>query len=130
MQIPANVVDELIKGTNSDIRQVLNMLSTFKLGKDAMDFDESKALYAAMCLTKGDHSHIRLRINEKNTILTPFTIIDRLTGPYAFSRTNKDTLNEKMELYFHDFSFVPLFMQVRKLLRACRRKAEEFRSIT
>lgn len=56
-----------------------------------------------------------IRLNEKNTILTPFTIIDRLTSPYAFSRTNRETLNDKMELYFHDFSFVPLFMQVRHL---------------
>ena len=45
MKIPPNVVDELIKGANSDIRQVLNMLSTFKLGKAEMDFDEGKALY-------------------------------------------------------------------------------------
>lgn len=44
--------------------------------------------------------------------MTPFTIIDKLTSPYAFSWTNKDTLNDKMDLYFHDFSFVPLFMQV------------------
>ena len=54
----------------------------------------------------------RVKINEKNTILTPFTIIDRLTSPYSFSRTNRESLNDKMELYFHDFSFVPLFMQV------------------
>ena len=33
-----------MKGANSDIRQVLNMLSTFKLGKDVMDFDEGKEL--------------------------------------------------------------------------------------
>ncbi|KAK1926049.1 purine nucleotide binding protein [Papiliotrema laurentii] len=96
LKIPPNVVDELVKGANSDIRQVLNMLSTFKLGKSEMDFDEGKQL---------------IKINEKNTILTPFTIIDRLTSPYAFSRTNKETLNDKIELYFHDFSFVPLFMQ-------------------
>lgn len=44
MKIPANVVDELIKGAGSDIRQVLNMLSTFKLAKSEMDFDEGKAL--------------------------------------------------------------------------------------
>ncbi|RYF49174.1 MAG: hypothetical protein EOO38_08465 [Cytophagaceae bacterium] len=56
---------------------------------------------------------ISVRVNEKNTILTPFTIIDKLTSPYAFSRTSKETLADKMELYFHDFSFVPLFMQVR-----------------
>lgn len=44
MKIPANVVDELVKGANSDIRQVLNMLSTFKLSKSDMDFDEGKQL--------------------------------------------------------------------------------------
>jgi replication factor C subunit 1 len=44
MKIPSNVVDELIKGANSDIRQVLNMLSTFKLSKAEMNFDEGKAL--------------------------------------------------------------------------------------
>ncbi len=44
LKIPANVVDELVKGTNSDIRQVLNMLSTYKLGKNEMDFDEGKQL--------------------------------------------------------------------------------------
>ncbi|WWC58244.1 uncharacterized protein I303_100782 [Kwoniella dejecticola CBS 10117] len=96
LKIPANVVDELVKGTNSDIRQVLNMLSTFKLSKDQMDFDEGKEL---------------IKINEKNTIMTPFTITDKLTGPYAFSKTSKETLSDRMELYFHDFSFVPLFIQ-------------------
>ncbi|WRT63728.1 uncharacterized protein IL334_000651 [Kwoniella shivajii] len=96
LKIPPNVVDELVKGVNSDIRQVLNMLSTFKLSKDQMDFDEGKQL---------------VKVNEKNTILTPFTIIDKLTGPYAFSKTSRETLNDRMEYYFHDFSFVPLFMQ-------------------
>jgi replication factor C subunit 1 len=47
MKIPPNVVDELVSGANSDIRQVLNMLSTFKLGKSEMDFNEGKALYVA-----------------------------------------------------------------------------------
>lgn len=55
-------------------------------------------------------------MNEKNMIMTPFTIIDKLTNPYAFSRTNKDSLNAKSDLYFHDISFVPLFMQVRRSL--------------
>ncbi|WWC85920.1 uncharacterized protein L201_000790 [Kwoniella dendrophila CBS 6074] len=96
LKIPANVVDELVKGVNSDIRQVLNMLSTFKLSKDQMDFDEGKEL---------------LKVNEKNTIMTPFTITDKLTGPYAFSKTSRETLNDRIELYFHDFSFVPLFIQ-------------------
>ncbi|WVO18431.1 hypothetical protein L204_106148 [Cryptococcus depauperatus] len=96
LKIPPNVVDELVKGVNSDIRQILNMLSTYKLSRNEMNFDEGKHL---------------VKINEKNSIMTPFTIIDKLTGPYAFSKNSKDTLSDRIELYFHDFSFVPLFMQ-------------------
>jgi len=45
MQIPANVINELITGVGSDIRQVLNMLSTWKLHNDTMDYEEGKLLY-------------------------------------------------------------------------------------
>lgn len=44
MKIPANVVDQLIVGSQSDIRQVLNMLSTWRLSNDTMTFDEGKEL--------------------------------------------------------------------------------------
>jgi replication factor C subunit 1 len=44
MKIPANVIDQLVMGSQSDIRQVLNMLSTWKLSSDSMNFDESKIL--------------------------------------------------------------------------------------
>lgn len=43
--------------------------------------------------------------------MTPFDITYKMLGPYMFSATARETLNEKMELYFHDPSFVPLFMQ-------------------
>ncbi|EED84404.1 predicted protein, partial [Postia placenta Mad-698-R] len=96
MKIPANVIDQLIEGAQSDIRQVLNMLSTWKLSNDTMNFDEGKALAKA---------------NEKYGIMTPFNIIQKMLGPYMFSPTARETLNDKMELYFHDHSFVPLFIQ-------------------
>ena len=44
MKIPANVIDQLVQGAQSDIRQVLNMLSTWKLSSSTMDFDEGKTL--------------------------------------------------------------------------------------
>ena len=44
MKVPANVVDQLVEGAQSDIRQVLNMLSTWRLSSDTMGFDDSKAL--------------------------------------------------------------------------------------
>lgn len=44
MKIPANVLDQLVASSQSDIRQVLNMLSTWRLSSDTMDFDEGKTL--------------------------------------------------------------------------------------
>ncbi|CAA7269165.1 unnamed protein product [Cyclocybe aegerita] len=96
LKIPANVVDQLINGAQSDIRQVLNMLSTWKLSNDAMDFDEGKNL---------------AKMNEKHSILSPFDITSKLLGPYVFSHTSRETLGDKMEYYFQDHSFVPLFIQ-------------------
>ena len=51
-------------------------------------------------------------MNEKNTILTPFDVTNKMLGPYMFSHTARETLGDKMEMYFHDHSFVPLFIQV------------------
>jgi replication factor C subunit 1 len=48
MKIPGNVVDQLVQGAQSDIRQVINMLSTWKLSNETMDFDQGKALYVEM----------------------------------------------------------------------------------
>lgn len=43
--------------------------------------------------------------------MTPYNVISKVFGPYTFSPTSKETLNEKMELYFHDHAFTPLFVQ-------------------
>ncbi|KAH0590125.1 hypothetical protein H2248_000302 [Termitomyces sp. 'cryptogamus'] len=96
MKIPANVIDQLIAGAQSDIRQVLNMLSTWKLSSSTMDFDEGKNL---------------AKMNEKYSIMSPFDITSKMLGPYLFSATSRETLGDKMELYFQDHSFIPLFIQ-------------------
>ncbi|KAJ8591861.1 DNA replication factor C, large subunit [Rhizopogon salebrosus TDB-379] len=96
MKIPAYVVDQLILGSQSDIRQVLNMLSTWRLSSSSMDFDEAKNL---------------AKVNEMYTILTPFDVTHKILGPYMFGPNARETLGDKMELYFRDHSFVPLFIQ-------------------
>ena len=58
-----------------------------------------------------DHS---AKANQKHLIMTPYTIIDKLFGPYTFSETSRETLIDKMDYYFQDHSFVPLFVQVRR----------------
>ncbi|KAG8815000.1 hypothetical protein FRC17_000901 [Serendipita sp. 399] len=57
INISGPVIEELIAGAQSDIRQILNMLSTWKLSKGSMDFDESKQLTQS---------------NQKYSIMTPF----------------------------------------------------------
>jgi replication factor C subunit 1 len=47
--------------------------------------------------------------------MSPFDVTQKLLGPYLFSHTSRAKLGEKMELYFHDHSFVPLFIQVRDI---------------
>ncbi|KAJ6583168.1 hypothetical protein B0H10DRAFT_2097712 [Mycena sp. CBHHK59/15] len=83
MTVPANVIDQLVAGSQSDIRQVLNMLSTWRLSK----------------------------MNEKYSIMSPFDITSKMLGPYLFSATSRESLGDKMELYFQDHSFMPLFIQ-------------------
>ena len=58
------------------------------------------------------YMHCSAKANEKYSVLTPFNVIQKILGPYMFSPTSRDTLNDKIELYFHDYSFVPLFIQV------------------
>jgi replication factor C subunit 1 len=57
MKISPTVIDELVRGANSDIRLVLNMLSTYKLNKTEMDFDQGKELYVFVRLTQ-DTAHL------------------------------------------------------------------------
>ena len=52
-------------------------------------------------------------MNEKYTVMTPFGVINKILGPGMFLPTTRETLGDKIEMYFHDPSFVPLFMQVR-----------------
>jgi hypothetical protein len=44
IKLDATVVGQLVEGANADIRQIINMLSTWKLQQNTMSFDEGKNL--------------------------------------------------------------------------------------
>jgi replication factor C subunit 1 len=44
MKVEGKVMDALVQGSQSDIRQVVNMLSTWKLSQGSMDYDAGKKL--------------------------------------------------------------------------------------
>ncbi|GAA5926210.1 replication factor C subunit 1 [Sporobolomyces koalae] len=96
LKIDGKVVDQLVQGSQSDIRQIVNMLATYKLGAKALDYDQSKHLS---------------KMNEKNTIQTPWTLYSKIFGPQAGSAVSGMTLNDKLDVYFHDHAMMPLFVQ-------------------
>ncbi|KAF3765898.1 DNA replication factor C, large subunit [Cryphonectria parasitica EP155] len=96
LKLPVQVVDALIEGSNKDIRQIINMLSTIKLDQTAMDFDQSKSMSKAW---------------EKHVILKPWDICQKLLGGNLFNPASKATLNDKIELYFNDHEFSYLMIQ-------------------
>lgn len=96
LKLPVQVVDALIEGSNKDIRQIINMLSTIKLDQTSMDFDQSKSMAKAW---------------EKHAILKPWDICQKLLGGNLFNPASKSTLNDKIELYFNDHEFSYLMIQ-------------------
>ena len=45
LQIDSNVIAQLVAATSADIRQLLNLLSTYRLSSSHLTFDGSKNLY-------------------------------------------------------------------------------------
>ncbi|KAI3394796.1 hypothetical protein diail_2198 [Diaporthe ilicicola] len=96
LKLPLQVVDALIEGSNKDIRQIINMLSTIKLDQTSMDFNQTKSMSKAW---------------EKHVVLKPWDICQKLLGGNMFNPASKSTLNDKIELYFNDHEFSYLMIQ-------------------
>lgn len=96
LKLPPPVVDALIEGSNKDIRQIINMISTAKLDQKTMSYDQGKAMTKAW---------------EKHVVLKPWDICQKMLGGGLFAPTSKATLNDKIELYFNDHEFSYLMIQ-------------------
>lgn len=96
LKLPPPVVDALIEGSNKDIRQIINMISTAKLDQASMDFDQGKAMSKAW---------------EKHVVLKPWDICQKMLAGGLFAPASKATLNDKIELYFNDHEFSYLMIQ-------------------
>ena len=94
--VPGTAVNALIEGSGADIRRIINMISTAKLEQQAMDFDEGKRMSNAW---------------EKNIILRPWDVVQKILAGGLFASSSKVTLNDKAELYFNDHEFSYLMLQ-------------------
>ncbi|RMZ77846.1 hypothetical protein DV737_g4150, partial [Chaetothyriales sp. CBS 132003] len=96
IKLPIPILNAIIEGGNADIRQIINMISTIKIDKKEMDFNDSKAMTKAW---------------EKHVILKPWDIVNKIMRPQMFAPSSTATLNEKTELYFNDHEFSYLMLQ-------------------
>ena len=96
LKITPAVIDQLVAGTHADIRQIINLLSTYRLSKTQLDFDESQKL---------------TKMAEKDMVLKPWDIAGKYLSGVLFNPNSKATLNDKIELYFDDPEFSYLMVQ-------------------
>ncbi|GAO47964.1 DNA replication factor C, large subunit [Saitoella complicata NRRL Y-17804] len=96
LKISPQVVEQLVAGTNGDMRQIINLMSTWRLSKTNVDFDSAQS---------------SVKSAEKHIVLKPWDIVGKLLSGGMFHQSSTARLNDKMELYFNDFEFTPLMMQ-------------------
>jgi len=93
LKIPPQAMEQIVVGANQDIRQVLHNLQMWTANSNSMTYDEAKA---------------NAQQAGKNIKLGPFEIIRQLLSVGEASKMN---IYQKTDLFFMDYSFIPLFMQ-------------------
>ncbi|RHZ80484.1 hypothetical protein Glove_135g21 [Diversispora epigaea] len=91
-----NVVDELVKGANADIRQILTLLSSLKYSHDTINYEDAKEFGKA---------------SEKDTGMNLWEMAYMILGTSTWNPRNKSSLNDKLDLYFLESDLLPLMIQ-------------------
>ncbi|XP_006873294.1 PREDICTED: replication factor C subunit 1 [Chrysochloris asiatica] len=94
LKIPPPAMNEIILGANQDIRQVLHNLSMWSAQNKALTYDQAKA---------------DSRRAKKDIKLGPFEVARKVFA--AGEETAHMSLMDKSDLFFHDYSIAPLFVQ-------------------
>lgn len=94
LKIPPPAMNEIILGANQDIRQVLHNLSMWSARNKALTYDEAKS---------------NANNAKKDTKIGPFDVVRKVFG--SDGDNSHMTLIDKLDLFFHDYSIAPLFVQ-------------------
>lgn len=94
LKIPPPAMNEIILGANQDVRQVLHNLSMWCAQSKALTYDQAKA----------DSQRAK-----KDIRLGPFDVTRKVFA--AGEETAHMSLMDKSDLFFHDYSIAPLFVQ-------------------
>ncbi|EEB05839.1 DNA replication factor C complex subunit Rfc1 [Schizosaccharomyces japonicus yFS275] len=96
LKLAPAAVDQLVQGTHSDIRQIINILSAWRLGQSSLSPAESTAVAKA---------------SQKHIVLKPWDICNRYLHGNLFHPSSNVSINDKLELYFNDHEFSYLMVQ-------------------
>ncbi|KAL1023984.1 hypothetical protein UPYG_G00049870 [Umbra pygmaea] len=94
LKVPPPALNEMILASNQDIRQVLHNLSMWSAKDKVMTYDQ----------VKEDSNNAR-----KDMKLGPFDVCRKVFS--KGEETSHMTLIDKSDLFFHDYSLAPLFVQ-------------------
>uniref|UniRef100_A0A6Q2X6E8 Replication factor C subunit 1 n=1 Tax=Esox lucius TaxID=8010 RepID=A0A6Q2X6E8_ESOLU len=94
LKVPPPALNEMILASNQDIRQVLHNLSMWSAKDKVMTYDQ----------VKEDSNNAR-----KDLKLGPFDVCRKVFS--KAEETSHMTLIDKSDLFFHDYSLAPLFVQ-------------------
>ncbi|KAM4049422.1 replication factor C subunit 1 [Anomaloglossus baeobatrachus] len=94
LKIPPPAMNEVILGANQDIRQVLHNLSMWCASSKALTYDEAKS---------------NANNAKKDIKMGPFDVVRKVF--VGGEETAHMTLIDKSDLFFHDYSMAPLFVQ-------------------
>lgn len=95
IKLPSEIIERLVEYTNNDIRQIINLLSTVTKTTKNIDHSNYKEIIAGW---------------EKNVAMKTFDIAGKYLSSQIWSANANVSLNEKIQYYFDDFSFVPLMV--------------------
>ncbi|KAI8335852.1 replication factor RFC1 C terminal domain-containing protein [Chlamydoabsidia padenii] len=92
LRIEPNAVDELVTQTGNDIRQVINILSTYRLSKTDMKYGDAKI------------------IGGQNQKYSQISLFDIPTQLMESSVWHQPDMNKLADIYFHDYSLANLMI--------------------
>ncbi|XP_059194050.1 replication factor C subunit 1 [Centropristis striata] len=94
IKIPAPALNEIILASNQDVRQVIHNLSMWSAKDKVMTYDQCKSDAASA---------------RKDMKMGPFDVCRKVFA--AGEETAHMSLIDKSDLFFHDYSLAPLFVQ-------------------
>lgn len=101
VKLPPGVLEEIIAATNNDIRQTLNHLTLMSAGEEA-----AAALKASQ--PAGQEAPKEQQTAKKDMKLGPWEVVRKV---FSADEHKTMSLADKADLFFHDYSLGPLFVQ-------------------